>query len=155
MSCEIARAVAHPRETGGVGFSASAQLCGPQPSLLFLCGQSFKKCLKIWTSQKKMFVHVRACVCFCDAMLWCQKMLFMDYLKMSVEKCLQVQAQTRTCLYTDIHAQIQAQVHVVLTQACLLIDIFSLLKHHSVSLGKLLNLSVPQFPQWNGDHNSN
>lgn len=74
----------------------------------------------------------------------------MEYLEISVEKCFLVHAHsthTHTCLFADIHAQVQAYVHITLTPACLLIHTFACVKDHSVTLGKLLNLSVPRFPQ--------
>ena len=77
--------------------------------------------LKTRTSKKNVCVLV----CPCDAMLWCQKILFMEYLEISVEKCLWAHAHTShtpqvhtnpptdtpTPTHTHTHTRLQAFMH--------------------------------------------
>lgn len=82
MNCESAPAMARSRETGGMGLSGSTQLCGPWPSLLFL----YRILGNDWKYEHLRKESVCACVRFWDAVLWYQEILFMEYVRMSVEK---------------------------------------------------------------------
>lgn len=110
MSCEIAPAVARPRETGGVAFPWSAQLCRLWPSPPRLCGQSCRKCLKTWTSKKKKKCALMY-VC-----LWCNVVgpENLDYVPGKSRRCLRNGASrhAHVLVYRHVCAQVGAYVHI-------------------------------------------
>lgn len=88
----------YPRGEKGRGFPGSSVLCWPWPSLPFLHGQNFRN-----SENTNILKNVCVPVCPCDAMLWCQKILFMEYLELSVEKCLWAHADTTHTHSLHIH----------------------------------------------------